>query len=174
MSEFNSTQPGSGADPTSCLVTTANYFCEVNRLMCKNYRSLLSRTEVENEWSCTSKTTVCLRGTDRPPISLLNTCNSVCSVHCHLSYLIAVIATTGDELWFTHVNHTFSAWGYYLPTLVQWVPGSQLLPSPVLFHLSTALHYVADVQHKPIQTQYENRNMYWSHVPTTIWIIPVL
>ena len=148
----------------------ANYFCEVNWLICKAYRSLLSRTEVENEWSCRSNTTRSLRGTDRPPLSLLNTCNPVCAVHCHLSYLSAVIAITGDVLCITHVNDTFSARGYYLQTLVQQVPGSQLLPSPVLFHLSTALHYAPDVQHKPIHTEYENRNLYWSHVHTTIWI----
>jgi hypothetical protein len=85
MSVFESIQPGSGAHPTSCLMIIACYFPEVNWLMCKTYHSLLSRTEAENEWSCTSNTTVCLHGTDRPPLSLLNMCNSVCAVHCHLS-----------------------------------------------------------------------------------------
>ena len=59
--------------------------------MCKAYHSLLSRTEVENEWSYTSNTAVCLHGVDRPTVSLLNTCKSVCAVRCHLSQLTAVI-----------------------------------------------------------------------------------
>jgi hypothetical protein len=82
--------------------------------------------------------------------------------------LVYCCNTIGDELCFTSVNHTFGAWGYYLPTLVQQVQESQLLPSQVFFHLSTARHYVPDDQHKPVQTQHENRNLYWSHVHTTI------
>ena len=62
----------------------------------------------------------------------------------------------------------------YLQTLVQQVLGNQLLPSPVLFHLSTALHYASDAQHKPIQNQHENRNLYENYVHTKVWIILVL
>ena len=82
--------------------------------------------------------------------------------------LVDCCNTVGDELCFTYVNHTFGASGYYLQTLVQQVLGSQLLPSPVLFHLSTALHYASDAQHKPIQNQHENRNLYENYVHTKV------